>query len=101
MARPRTGKARQAANERTHDLLERRAARAEKMATSSTVTVTLRIPSAFNEWLDAYRHLSYPERVGKQELVVEGLRMAYLRRGMPGETILGSEPVARGAPSRT
>src|SRR4051812_16278251 len=78
-------------------VLERRARQAEEMAGTPTITVTLRIPAAFNEWLDAYRHLSYPRRVGKQELVVEGLKMAYMRRGNPGEPILEPVEVVRKA----
>jgi hypothetical protein len=74
-------------------VLKERVAVAEEMAASPTVTVTLRLPSAFNEWLDAYRHLSYPQRVGKQELVVEGLKMVYARRGRAGEAVLSTERV--------
>jgi len=76
-------------------MLKERAEAAEEMVRSPTTTVTLRIPTAFNEWLDAYRHLAYPTRVGKQELVVEGLKMAYMRRGKPGEPILEAETVLR------
>jgi hypothetical protein len=68
------------------------------MASSATVTVTLRIPAAFNEWLDEYRHLSYPQRVGKQDLVVESLTLCFIRRGRPGEKILGADMVVRHAP---
>jgi hypothetical protein len=75
-------------------LVKKRMAASEEMAKSPTITVTLRLPIALNEWLDAYRHLSYPDRVGKQELVVEGLRMAYARRGNPGEDVLDSVTVS-------
>jgi hypothetical protein len=92
MARATTRK-RKRALPRGESLLAQRTKRAEEMAGSTTVTVTLRIPSEFNEWLDAYRHLSYPQRVGKQELVVEGLTMAYVRRGMPGEAVLEAPTV--------
>lgn len=64
------------------------------MAETSTTTVTLRIPSAFNEWLDAYRHLVYPERIGKQQLMVEGLSMAFMRRGWPGQPTPDFDAVA-------
>ena len=60
---------------RLGSMLKERADHAEHMAKSPTVTVTLRIPVAFDEWLGPYRHLSYPLRVGKQELVVEGIEV--------------------------
>jgi hypothetical protein len=76
-------------------LLQERSEAAEQMAASPAVTITLRIPAGFNEWLDAYRHLSYPQRIGKQELVIEGLTMAFLRRGRPGQAILTPDRVVR------
>jgi hypothetical protein len=88
MGRPRAGKQGKGQRERTARVLAERQRIASEMARSPTRTVTLRIPAALNEWLDAYRHLSYPDRVGKQELVVEGLVMAYLRRGRPREPVL-------------
>ncbi len=94
MGGPRKRKGIKGRGERTARLLAERARAAEEMAKSPTRTVTLRIPAALNEWLDAYRHLSYPDRVGKQELVVEGLLMAYMRRGRPGEPVLGFEVVS-------
>jgi hypothetical protein len=90
--KPRTRSGREAA------LVKERMAAAEEMAKSPTVTVTLRIPAAFNEWLDGYRHLSYPDPVAKQQLVVEGLTMAYMRRGRPGEPVVPLERVVRRAP---
>ena len=62
-----------------------RIALARELAASPTVTVTLRIPVRLNEWLDGYVHGAWPERVKKQELVTEGLRLLVARRGGPGE----------------
>lgn len=95
MAKTVQRKGKKAVRRGKSSLLVVRMAAADEMAKSPTMTVTLRIPAAFNEWLDAYRHLSYPERVVKQELVVEGLRMAYLRRGRPGEQVLFRVGVTR------
>ena len=64
-------------------LLERQK-EADAKSRSKTTTVTLRIPVELNEWLDEYRHLSYPQRIEKQALVVEGLRLLYMARGQPG-----------------
>jgi hypothetical protein len=58
------------------------------MAGSPTTTVTLRIPRELNDWLDEYIHRAWPEKVRKQDLVSEGLRLAFARRGRPGEPIL-------------
>ena len=63
---------------------------AQEMSETSTMTVTLRIPQAFNEWLDEYVHRSWPKRVRKQELVTEALKLLYARRGRAGEDILSS-----------
>jgi hypothetical protein len=101
MAKPAEKKGRRAARGREGAVLKERMVTAEEMAKSATVTVTLRIPAAFNEWLDEYRHLSYPDRVGKQELVVEGLTLVYMRRGGPGEPVVGREKVVRPARSRS
>jgi hypothetical protein len=70
------------------DLLEGRAAEARRMAGSPTTTVTLRIPRELNDWLDEYIHRAWPEKVRKQDLVSEGLRLVFARRGRPGEPIL-------------
>ena len=72
----------------TDDLLERRVAEAKRLARSATMTVTLRIPRELNDWLDEYVHRAWPERVRKQDLVSEGLRLVFARRGRPGEPIL-------------
>jgi hypothetical protein len=72
----------------TGDLLEGRAAKARRMAESPTTTVTLRIPRELNDWLDEYIHRAWPAKVRKQDLVSEGLRLAFARRGRPGEPIL-------------
>lgn len=71
-----------------NDLVEGRAAEARRMAESPTTTVTLRIPRQLNDWLDEYIHRAWPERVRKQDLVSEGLRLVFARRGRPGEPIL-------------
>jgi hypothetical protein len=68
--------------------LNGRVAEAKRMAESPTATVTLRIPKELNDWLDEYIHRSWPERVRKQDLVSEGLRLVFARRGRPGEPIL-------------
>jgi hypothetical protein len=73
---------------RTGDLLDGRVAEARRLAESPTTTVTLRIPKELNDWLDEYIHRSWPERVRKQDLVSEGLRLVFARRGRPGEPIL-------------
>ena len=70
------------------ELLARRLAEGKRMAESTTTTVTLRLPQELNDWLDEYVHRAWPERVRKQELVIEGLRMLFARRGRPGEPVL-------------
>lgn len=85
----REGRKRQ--DRRPDNLLEKRASEAEQMAASPTTTVTLRIPRELNDWLDEYVHRAWPERVRKQELVIEGLRLLFARRGRPGEPILETE----------
>jgi hypothetical protein len=72
----------------TRELLQGRVAEAERMAESPTTTVTLRIPRELNDWLDEYIHRAWPEKVRKQDLVSEGLRLAFARRGRAGEPIL-------------
>lgn len=64
---------------------------AEVLAATPTMTVTLRIPQGLNEWLDGYVHGSWPRKIRKQELVVEGLKLAYARRGKAGEEIIETE----------
>lgn len=71
--------------------LETRIADARKMANSPTTTVTLRIPQEMNDWLDTYVHGAWPEKIKKQELVVEGLKLLIARRGRPKEEILSTE----------
>ena len=70
--------------------LSERVAEAGELAVTPTITVTLRIPQGFNEWLDGYVHGSWPEKIRKQELVVEGLMLAYARRGHAGEGVIGT-----------
>jgi len=72
-------------------LVERRRAQAALAAAGRTMTVTLRIPQPMNDWLDDYVHQSWPERVRKQELVIEALRMLMVRRGQAGEEVLPTE----------
>ena len=74
-----------------NERLKQRVAEAQKMAESSTMTVTLRIPKELNEWLDAYTHGAWREKIKKQDLVIESLRLAYARRGHYGEEILPTE----------
>jgi hypothetical protein len=69
-------------------LLEGRVAEARRMAASPTTTVTLRIPRELNDWLDEYIHRAWPEKVRKQDLVGEALRLAFARRGRAGEPVL-------------
>ena len=71
--------------------LSQRKEKAQAMAASQTMTVTLRIPMDFNAWLDEYVHLSWPQRIRKQELVIEALKLLYARRGKAGDEILETE----------
>ncbi|MBY0514110.1 MAG: hypothetical protein K2P78_09395 [Gemmataceae bacterium] len=77
-------------------LLRSRRAEAERLRNSPTTTVTLRVPRAFNEWLDEYVHRSWPERVLKQDLVAEALRLLFARRGRAGEPVLPTNLLADG-----
>jgi hypothetical protein len=72
-------------------VLAERVARARELASSPTVTVTLRIPVRLNEWLDGYVHGAWPAKVRKQELVTEGLRLLVARRGGPGEACVSTD----------
>jgi hypothetical protein len=85
------GEGRKRPERRLENLLEKRASEVKQMVASPTTTVTLRIPGELNDWLDEYVHRAWPERVRKQELVVEGLRLLFARRGRPGEPILETE----------
>ncbi len=76
--------------ERVEGTVERRVGEAEALSETPTMTVTLRIPQGFNEWLDGYVHGSWPQRIRKQELVVEALRLIYARRGKAGEEIIAT-----------
>jgi hypothetical protein len=80
------------------DLLARRLAEGTRMAETTTTTVTFRLPKELNDWLDEYVHRAWPERVRKQELVIEGLRMLFTRRGRPGEPILPTTLLPAEAP---
>lgn len=68
-----------------------RAAEARRLVDSPTVTVTFRLPRELNDWLDEYVHRSWPERVRKQELVAEALRLLFARRGRAGEPIVPTD----------
>jgi hypothetical protein len=68
-------------------LLTERWNEVQEKAASKTTTVTLRIPTELNDWLDQYRHLSYPQRIEKQSLVIEALKLLYLARGKPGTEV--------------
>jgi hypothetical protein len=74
-------------------LLAERQKEVEGKAKSKTTTVTLRIPTELNDWLDEYRHLSYPQRIEKQSLVIEALRLLYMARGQPGTEAYNLEDV--------
>lgn len=72
-------------------LLAKRHAEAKRLARTPTMTLTLRVPQGLNDWLDEYVHRAWPERVRKQGLVVEALRMLVARRGAAGEPALPTE----------
>lgn len=82
----------------TRGLLTGRVAEAGRMAASPTTTVTLRIPRELNDWLDEYIHRAWPQKVRKQDLVSEGLRLAFARRGRPGEPLLPTPFLPEEAP---
>jgi hypothetical protein len=65
--------------------LQKRIDLARELSRSPTTTVTLRLPQGMNDWLDAYLHRAWPERIRKQELVAEALMLLIARRGGPGE----------------
>jgi len=71
--------------------LSERVTEAERMGKSPTTTVTLRLPRELNDWLDEYVHRAWPEKVRKQELVIEALRILFARRGRPSEPLIETE----------
>lgn len=73
------------------DPVRERVRDATRRAKSTTVTVSLRMPQELNVWLDAYVHESWPQRVKKQDLIIEALRMLIARRGKAGESIVSTE----------
>jgi hypothetical protein len=79
-------------------LLEARIQEVAHLACTPTITVTVRIPRALNDWLDAYVHGSWPERVLKQGLVIEALKLLYARRGRPGEPVRETELLKKTEP---
>jgi hypothetical protein len=72
-------------------VLEKRIALAQELAASPTTTVTLRVPTRLNEWLDAYAHGMWQHKVRKQELVAEALRLLIARRGGAAEEVLTTD----------
>ena len=72
-------------------LLEERRTLARELSAGPTTTVTLRVPTGLNEWLDAYVHGAWPQKVRKQQLVTEALRMLIARRGGPGQEVFETE----------
>lgn len=82
-------------------LLLQRREQAETMAQSKTSVVTLKIPGDLNEWLDRYRHHSYPNRIEKQTLVTEALKLLFLSRGEPGSPVVAVEDAVIGKISST
>lgn len=83
---------------RVGELALDRAAEASRMSGSPTVTVTLRLPRELNDWLDEYAHRSWPERVRKQVLVAEALRLLFARRGRAGEPVVPCDLLPEGEP---
>src|SRR4051794_39430489 len=73
--------------------LEKRIALARELAASPTTTVTLRVPMGLNEWLDAYLHAAWPQKVRKQERVTEALRLLIARRGAAEDGVLATDLV--------
>ena len=72
-------------------VLQKRLALADELARTPTTTVTLRLPTGLNRWLDAYVHGAWPQKVRKQQLVTEALRMLIARRGGPGQEVFETE----------
>jgi hypothetical protein len=72
-------------------VLKERLALADELARTPTTTVTLRMPTSLNRWLDAYVHGTWPAKVRKQELVVEALRLLVARRGGALEEVLTTD----------
>ncbi|MCC6447034.1 MAG: hypothetical protein IT210_26715 [Armatimonadetes bacterium] len=72
-------------------VLTQRIEDAAQRASTPSVTVTFRLPQAVNEWLDEYVHRAWPERVKKQDLVLEALKMLIARRGEAGAAVLPTE----------
>src|SRR5438067_1173238 len=75
-------------NDARSHLLEKRLALADELAGTPTTTVTLRLPSGLNQWLDGYVHGAWQTKVRKQALVIEALRLLIARRGGPGEDLV-------------
>lgn len=73
------------------DVTRRRADEAKRLAGGPSVNVSVRIPRELNDWLDEYVHRAWPKRIHKQELIVEGLRLLFARRGRAGEPVLATD----------
>ena len=69
-------------------VLQERLALADELARTPTTTVTLRLPTGLNQWLDGYVHAAWPARIRKQELVVEAMRLLIACRGGAHEDVL-------------
>jgi hypothetical protein len=72
-------------------VLKKRLALADELANTPTTTVTLRMPTGLNQWLDAYAHGAWPAKVLKQELVVEALRLLIAHRGGAREELVTTD----------
>jgi hypothetical protein len=81
-------------SERT--VLEVRLEKVALMSEDAKITVTLRIPGALNEWLDEYVHRSWPNKIKKQDLIVEAIQLLYARRGNAGDEKLPTELLDEG-----
>lgn len=80
----------------TSELTLIRLREARRLAKSPTMTVTLRLPKQLNDWLDEYVHRAWPEKVRKQELVIEALELLFTRRGRSGDPLLDYIVVPKG-----
>jgi hypothetical protein len=69
-------------------VLQKRLALADELARTPTTTVTLRLPTGLNRWLDGYVHGAWPAKIRKQELVVEAMRLLIACRGGAHEDVL-------------
>lgn len=73
-----------------------RRAEAAALARTPTTTVTLQLPTGLAAYLDEYVHRSWPDKVLKQDLVAEAVRLLFARRGRAGEPVLATDLFADG-----